>query len=133
MPRENQISLCGLGCFIKIAAPGRPEVGGGLNNFERKKKKQLFQNKYTRSLAQLCGLGLLHICTSHNSTLKIQVTLDIVSCRLVNRYRRFEGTDYFTFRFKQCMKSRLLDRKGEGVTFLRNVGICLLVDVRQHP
>lgn len=43
------------------------------------------------SLAQLCGLGLLRVFTSPNSTLKIQVTLDIVSRRLVNRYRRFEG------------------------------------------
>jgi len=48
-----------------------------------------------RSLTQLSGLDLLHVCTSPNSTLKIQVTLDIASRRLVNRCRRFEGTGYF--------------------------------------
>jgi hypothetical protein len=48
-----------------------------------------------RFLTQLSGLGLLHVCTSPNGILKIQVTLDIASRRLVNRYRHFEGTGYF--------------------------------------
>lgn len=62
-----------------------------------------------------------------------QVFTDVVSHRLVTDTDVSEGRDAFAFKIQQSTLHTLLRPEGENNLFLRNVGICLPIDMTRYP